>query len=214
MVSYDRCLAAAVWQIDSQLIESGDRMSTPCIPVLVDDVKTRDDFPFSRCIYFTIECDDRATDWVLRIQSMRIPFLMLGLSGIIYAPDATQPFFDTPDDIQRVFDTIEREEALYVDVADIWLPNSVLTEEPKRGDVFRLGYGIFTSAYQFRQDMISRAEFDGICREHRSMIAYSDRETAAFRVWVRKQIMRAKELYPKDPELALQWTETNYTTRG
>ena len=96
------------------------------IPVLVDDVKQHPRFGYTRCEYFTIECDMPSPGWVLRLAERRIPFLMTGLSGVIYKPSLNEPLFTMPDQIEELFEIIEADNRASVGTADIWIPNSLI----------------------------------------------------------------------------------------
>ncbi len=59
------------------------------IPVSVETL-SRPYFPLVRCNYLYVECDEPRPGWSLGLGAERLPFLMLGLVGIIQTP------FDAP----------------------------------------------------------------------------------------------------------------------
>ncbi|MHB9024743.1 MAG: hypothetical protein ACYC7E_11310 [Armatimonadota bacterium] len=187
-------------------------MNEVTIPVWIDDVKSYADFSFSRCVYFTIECEHPSTGWMLGLQQRKIPFAMLGLTGVIHAP-VKGDTFTSLDDLDQLIQAIEAHDVLTVGTADIWLPNEILLNlsnhdtRAARRQVYRLGEKLFSYAYLFRMDRLSQHEFYQWCRELRSLIIFSEQETETFRAWMDRQIILARERYPKNEEFALQWSE-------
>ena len=117
--------------------------------------------------------------------------------------------FDSPDSIDRLFDTIEDRPELYIDVNDIWLPNHLFKGMPhERGNVYRTEEQLFVEAYSYRQDRISQEQFLISCEELGTNITVSEIETAAFRKWQMHQIERAKDIYDQRPVSEnLEWRE-------
>ena len=186
-------------------------MAAISVPVVVDAVKTLEAFPFSRCVYYTMECEEPSADWMLGIEGVEVPYLLVELSGVIHAPSAEQAEFDSGESIEAAFARIDADPRLSVGSADLWLPNEVLYEpskgaERRRGRVYRVGQGLFLQALQFRRGALSQEEFLEVCRTSRDQVRFSAVETRAFREWVEGEVRQAKEAYPKAPELAL-WKE-------
>lgn len=184
-------------------------MTDISIPVTVDDVKDWPAFSFARCSYFTIECDAPVDGWTLEIEKTRIPFLMLGLSGIVLQPSLDSEEFRTSQEIEDLFTRIEASGRLYVGTADIWLPTELLQADPrelcKRGATFRVGHYLFVLAFAFRCERIGQREFKAAAQELHEQVGYSDEEDNAFRDWRDLQVRKAIDTYPKDPDLALEW---------
>lgn len=181
------------------------------IPVIVDSVKKFGRFKMSRCSYFSIQCDQPSIEWSLDIQKKNIPFLMVGMSGIITRPSVDSSHFDGPGEITGLFETVEADPDLYIDHNDVWLPNHYLidvapakplevpvarykslTFKPIRNFVFRLSQDLFQAAYQYRTGDISRTAFEKMGRSFAKPVAYSETETIAFIQW---QFNMIEEIY-------------------
>jgi hypothetical protein len=188
------------------------------VPLMVDDVKSHPEFAFSRCSYFTIECDVPAPGWELTMEDARIPFLMIGLSGIIYCPFGKSAIFRSPGEIESLFETIEQDGRLSVGTADLWLPNAVmkgiLPDRKPRGVSFRVGQELFRRALAFRLDRIPQDQFEDMVLDMSQELTYSEEEDRAFLEWRQKQVDLAKEQYRKTEEHALKWRETNGPDRN
>ncbi len=162
-------------------MQTGDDVS---IPVVVDDVKSTRDFPMTRCTYFSVECEHPSPDWVLAMPELGLPFLMLGLSGIVTQPSEDHPLFDTPERFEDFYSNVEQHKDLFVDSNDIWLPNSLFRAgSAKRGDVFRIGLGLFERACGYRYDAVDFDQFTRIVRELDEPPRPSPEETRALHDW-------------------------------
>ena len=183
------------------------------VPVTIDDVKQRTDFAFTRCEYFTIQCDTPSPDWVLGLQNRQIPFMMLGLSGIIFQPSLEEPYFTSPHQIETLFDGIEENEAVYVDTADLWLPTALVRKvvprgrDQMRGVTIRIYDQFFQEAVAFRNGTIDQTRFEGVAHELERTVTYIPEEDKAFHQWHRLQLGSAIDAYPKNRELALHWND-------
>lgn len=175
------------------------------VPIVIDDVKRLRTFPMSRCIYFSIECDNPSPGWTLSIRNRKIPFLLNGLSGIITEP-IEGGLFHTPDKLEQLFEHIEKDsnKGVYVDTNDVWLPNSVFDHKNlKPGSVYRIPFSFFHAAYGFRNQIISQKELLSQCKKLKWKARYSASETKALALWQKKQIDETKERHEKHPELTL-----------
>jgi len=188
-----------------EILASSVVISKISVPLLIDDTKKYDTFQMARCTYFSIECDVPSPGWQLGIGSEPIPFLMFGLSGIVFKPFGKDPIFPSPDSIDSLFNTIEENPSLFIDTNDIWLPNEIFPLSPKRGEVYRVDYDLFKAAYLFREDKISENKFLKICRELKGRVHYSPEESESFIGWAKRQIAEAKDRYPKKMESALKY---------
>ncbi len=180
----------------------------PTVPVIVDSIKYNDTFPFTRCTYYSIACDTPSPNWTLVLENHRIPFFLLGISGIIWKPLGEETLFNKPEVIDDLFDLIETTPECYVDIDDLWLPNLLFHEQARRCDVYRLHHLLFSEAYRYRQGRITKSDFVKYCQDVRSFAFYSEEETMSFRRWEERLIIQAKEKYPKDKALELKWLET------
>jgi hypothetical protein len=180
--------------------------SHQAVPVIVDDVKQHTRFAMTRCTYFSIECDQPSPGWTLSLNRAHIPFYMLGLSGIVLSPPGNNHEFSSAPDIRRLFDDIETNEHLFVDINDLWLPNECFPDsELARGAVYRVGPRLFDLAFQFRHDLLPQHEFEMLAREFSHEVSFSTGETEAFQHWSNEQIMIASEQYHQKTSLALEW---------
>lgn len=182
------------------------------IPIIIDDIKKHPTFQMTRCTYFSIEADEPSPGVILTLRDRQIPFYLLGLSGIISEPltnmNIRLPFFNSPTLIDELFDLVEENPSLYIDVNDIWLPNFLFNIDlHQRGYVYRIGNKLFNHVYQFRLNKISEEYLFEVCEELKTSITFSEIETKAFTEWNKKVISFAKENFPKNPDLQLKWKE-------
>jgi len=177
------------------------------VPVVVDDVKSYGKFKMARCTYFTIECDAPSSNWVLELGKKSIPFLLIGLSGLIVRPIGGSHLFESSDSIDELLDTIEAHPSLYVDINDLWLPNRLFQGLPHRSQVYRVGFKLFHVAYLYREERISEEQFLRQCSQLRSPVRLSKKETHSFENWSRFQIQKAKDSFPKNKGLKLEYRD-------
>jgi hypothetical protein len=174
------------------------------IPVIIDDVKDEGDFKMSRCTYFSVASTLFSADQSFDLFKEKIPYLMVGVTGVISQPSEKSQLFDDPQKIAGFFDAIEEKADFYVDINDIWLPNYVFSEEPKRGKVFRISLGLYKAAFRFQNEQITESEFLDFCQQVNSPGVFSPGETEAFSVWGKQQIEGAREHYHTKKELWLK----------
>ena len=167
------------------------------VPVVVDSIKRRDDFPMVRCNYLTVQCDAPSPDWQLTLGGEPSSFLMLGLVGII-----RQPFggghFDSADNIESTLDRFEERSELFIDVDDLWIPEFVLrhaAKDFKLGDVFRIGEELFSAAFRYREGQLEQENFLELSDQHLAQAVHSEIESAAFRTWHWQQVDAARRHY-------------------
>jgi hypothetical protein len=173
----------------------------PDVPVLVE-TPNRPYFQMVRCHYISVECNDPRPEWQINLGGQPMPFLMLGLVGIIQQPfDA--PRFNTYGLIDQLFAGIEARADLLINFNDIWLPGFLFKADPGVGDVYRVVNELFTWAYRFRDGQSNKTDFEENCRRLHG-IAFSEDETRAFKDWSAEQISGAQKRPPKNPELKLQ----------
>jgi len=186
----------------------------PTIPVIIDSIK-RSGAPLTRCSYFSIECDEPAADWNLTIEDKSYPFLMLGLSGVIYAAADGGPF-TSPRKIEDLFGGVENDPRLFVDSHDIWLPSGLFENFGvgifARQSLFRIGLELFRLALEHRNSRLTTdhfinralglaAENSGSKRGGSEAVAYSETETLAFKTWVQSIISETRDLKSFAPRL-------------
>jgi len=182
---------------------------TTSIPVVVDAVKTYEYFPMVRCNYLSVECDSPKVGWIINIGGEELPFMMLGLVGIITKPFIAERF-DRIDFIEDLFRRIEDEAELLIDVDDIWLPMFLLNNiniTPEIGHVYRISSDLFVLAVSFREGRIDSDAFLNECQRLDRPLFLSEDEMRAFQEWREQQVQNAIKQYPKNRDLELRWQE-------
>lgn len=202
------------------------------VPVIIDSVKTSvrkivdsqrpgegSSFRLiTRCNYLSVECDFPKPGWSLRVSELNLPFLMLGLTGVIHRPFDGE-HFDTPDKIEDMYVRIEEEADLFVNINDIWLPNFLFTRAgapQKKGQVYRVHGDLFSAAFLYREGRLALGTFLERCHgvNRHDAVAISEKETVAFTEWHKWQIEHAIGQYPKNKELALRYREDGPDSPG
>jgi hypothetical protein len=182
----------------------------PNIPVIIDDIKRLDGFEMTRCVYFHIECEDTLDLWRLTSDGIEIPFLMLGLSGIIIRPMSGRSEFESAQDIEQLFSFIEglrqegRDEAhMNVEIADVWLPNRTLELQRQAipGDVYRVDSVLFESAVAFTTGRLQYGSFLERAISGQREVLFSGQETKVIQEWARRTISRSRD--SRHPDLQL-----------
>jgi hypothetical protein len=182
-------------------------MEAQSIPVMVDDRKDIGEFMMTRVAYFYVEAVEPSPDIPIDHRSLDIPVLPLEFSGVIHRPIDEKERFETPEQIEELFRTVERHTALYVDSDNIWIPNKLFDKKPERGDIYRVPFGSFVKLYALcRDDATLNA---GIARfqDKHNLILFSKIETIAFAKWISGIVQDVKTAYPKNDLLKLKWRE-------
>jgi hypothetical protein len=195
-------------------------MNDKSVPITIDDMKQLADFKFTRCHYFTVECDMPSSGWMLEFAGRGIPLLMTGGSGIILKPSPDEPLFTSADQIDSLFDAIEEDPQFSIGTGDVWIPNELVKPilnqwklEP-RGVTFRIGYNLFIAAMEFRTDRIDRKRFGEIVRELQQAVSFSTEEHEAFKAWRDMQVNLARQQYPKNKDLELSYRNSSDASDG
>ncbi len=175
------------------------------VPVIIDDVKETGEFKMSRCTYFSVASTLLSAGQSFDLREAKVPYLMVGVTGVISQPSDKSRLFDEPQKIAGFFDAVEEKPDFYVDINDIWLPNSVFVgKKPGRGNVFRIGIELFSVAFRFQNEQITEREFLDFCQKRNMPAEFSPEETEAFSIWGKQQIDDAKEHYRTRKELWLK----------
>ena len=164
------------------------------IPVIVDDIVDSSTFPLARLIYFHIEAEETLDQWWLRHPQIPfgLPFLMIGLAGILVRPIDGGEIFEHSHQLRELFNFIERptedvsDSSTMVQVSDIWFPKNLMFkqgETPSRGDVFRVDSDLFRHAFDFRAGRLQDEEFLSAAMRQEDRIHFSSVETKAFTQW-------------------------------
>ncbi len=179
------------------------------VPVVVDSVKTYEYFPMARCNYLSVECDSPTAGWVLGVSGEELPFMMLGLVGIVTRPFVSERF-NSIKLIEGLFERIEDEAGLIVDVDDIWLPMFLfdgINLRPETGHVYRIKSDVFAWALAFREGRLDLKTFHNRCKKLKRPLVLSEDEMGPFREWRELQVQNAIKQYPKNRRSALRWHE-------
>ncbi|GAB5440081.1 MAG: hypothetical protein Fues2KO_04300 [Fuerstiella sp.] len=186
------------------------------VPVVVDDVKDIEDFPMSRCEYFTVETIDLPPTWSLRINDDDGTVLPLGISGVICSPIGSTDYFHSPILIDETISAFETEESSAFESEYLWLPNKLLQQSKRRdavrrGDVFRLSERLFRECLAFRRNQSEQTAFFSAAADSTEEVSFSEEETVAFRQWSELQIENARSQYQQFSEAgrSLSWQEDN-----
>lgn len=197
------------------------------IPVLIDDIKVLDDFQMTRCTYFRIDTSAAVVDFVAGLRGRGVPFAIFGDTSVVDRPVTDVNTFESPAQIDRLFEAIESVEGLIVETSLIWLPNELFAEKPpltdlpagedpalERGAVWRIARDLFRMALQFQREAVSTGRFIESCRdliqdEPRALL-HSPVETEVLRAWSASQIEAARKNFKEkvmEPGLALDWRD-------
>lgn len=173
------------------------------VPILVETLD-RPFFPMVRCHYLAFQYSDPRAGTALRIEGfpLSMPFLLLGLIGIIQQP-IEERRFTSPLLIDNLYEQLEDKAGLLITFEDLWLPRFLFERETRVGDVFRITNELFQHAYRFREGRLIEKMFIRMLEQFSHSMVFSEEETRAFWEWSDKQVFRALHLPPKDPELRL-----------
>ncbi|MDX1565549.1 MAG: hypothetical protein R3236_09100 [Phycisphaeraceae bacterium] len=172
------------------------------VPVLVDDVKRDEGFAMTRCLYFSVEStDSTAEPWRLGLKGPDLSLLMTDFGGVISRPKPKKELFETPGQVDRLFNRIEDGTSLVVETAHIWLPNDLpvqgggLVAELRRGQVLRLGRDPFRLSHRFASQTMDPERFAEQMHQKAQQIRLSPGETKVFADWGRRQFQEARKRY-------------------
>lgn len=180
-------------------------MEEKSVPVMVDDRKDIGEFMMTRVAYYYVEAIEPSPDISFDRSDLGIPVLPLEFSGAIHKPTDSEEYFETPDQIEALFQAVELYESFYVDSDNIWVPNKLFNKPPERGDIYRIPFGLFTKMYSLcRNDAVLDADMSWFDGKH-GLIMFSEIETIAFAQWANGILENAKAAYPKNEHLKLKW---------
>jgi len=190
---------------------SSPALAGTAIPVVVDAIKQRDEFSMARCSYFCIQSETPLLPGTLSMYAPDVPVVMMNLTAIIIAPAADKNRFTSAGEFRDLFERVEKDDELYIDTNDIWMPNSLFGKKmPKRGSVYRIGTALFVQALRYRNEEISDslylAQTDGMQQE----LLFSAEETAVLSQWSEIEINLIRTEVRANPELR----ELRFTKEG
>ena len=172
------------------------------VPIIADDVRSRG---LARFNYLVVENDVPTPGWTISTGAETLPFLMLGVSGIVMQPFG-EPRFGSPELIEDLFARVEDDLVLSIGVDDIWLPEFTIHQPISPGDVFRIRADLFRHVFAMREGRIlveSWQSFANTGDDMRLGMSFSQSETSAFAEWSSLQVNAARSAYPKNRELQL-----------
>lgn len=192
-----------------------DDIPTVTVPVLVDDVgdetTTNGSAPLGklvRCVYFSFESSEPMPEWLLNLSGQSMPFFMLGLSGIVFAPVGQLSYsgrFLSSSDVEQTFEFIEQNRPFLIETGRIYLPRQLIdacSRDPiEAHQALRVRRDLFIRAVRFASGSLSAADFsialapylkqsEAIVRE--IPVSVSPEETYAFAAWCKEQLAAAR----------------------
>jgi hypothetical protein len=182
----------------------------PTVPVVIDSRKDLGSFQMTRCSYLSIEATEPLPNWSLDLGGPRLPILLLNLEAVVYQPLSPQPGgrFESPEDLENLFQTIESA-GLAITIQELWLPNFVFrSDDLEAGHVYRILDKLFAGAAAFRDGRLDLDSFTAIFEEYPEGVIFSEEETRNLSGWWARELGAAIETYPKNSNLALEWTST------
>lgn len=179
-------------------------MEEKSVPVMVDDRKDVGDFQMTRVAYYYVEATEPLPDMPINPGDLGISTLPLEFSGAIYKPNDTSEFFESPGQIEDLFQAVEQYESLYVDSDNLWIPNHLFDKTPERGDIFRVSFSLFTRLYMLARNN-AVLDIEESLPGHEDNVSYSENETRAFAQWADGILKNVIATYPKNAELKLAW---------
>ncbi|MDX1600976.1 MAG: hypothetical protein R3191_05630 [Anaerolineales bacterium] len=197
------------------------------IPVMLDDVKELGEFRMTRCTFFRIEAGAAVVDYVAKLRGLGVPFTIFGSTSVVDRPSSKTSQFESPAQIEALFDRIEGVEGLVVETSHLWFPNSLFYAEThdqieapdqretmRRGAVWRVARDLFALGLQFRRELISGDRFVQRCEDlllsHPNSLHYNPAESEIFRQWSADQIRASQRNYEEKLQkegLALPWRD-------
>jgi hypothetical protein len=182
-------------------------MNERSIPVLVDSVKIVGGFRMARAAYFYVEATGPLVELTIGEQTLADRILPLGFTGLIHRPNSELEEFGSPELFDQLFRDVEARGPMYVESDDIWIPISLFSQTPARGDIFRVPYRLFMQLYPHGKDDVSLNIAEEDVEQWVGLVQHSKGETEAYSAWTTQVIRRARESYPSRESLALDWKE-------
>lgn len=187
------------------------------IPVILDFIQKDEDFRMARCTYLLIDFDIPSLGWRLSAGSFDLPFMMMGLEGIIYRSINDGGYFNNPEDYEAIHKVFEdRIKSLYIETNDLWIPSKEFFKIGKHeiGGIYRIARELFLLAYSFRINTIGKEEYISEIYKLDKPISFSKKETKAFAVWKEKQKEQARENFNSESALPRKEDEDKDDTEG
>ena len=185
------------------------------VPVIIDVERNIDGYPMIRCSYMSVQADEPVPQLHLEANDATFPILLLNMEAIILGTPGGSDVFDNVDDIERMYDYVEAEEKLFLDINDIWIPKAWFGKNRiRQGLLYRMPVDRFVNCWKLRNDKISSEEMfkeedildDAVVYKYADtpVMEYSEQESNAFNNWTKKQIERSREIYQANRDRTLQ----------
>lgn len=176
------------------------------VPIIVDVKRNIDGYQMIRCSYFSVQSDEPLPNWNLKMGEVNSPILLINLEAIIVGAPNNSNKFNNYEDIIRMYNNIEKYDALFIDINDIWVPIEWFgIIGINQGMVFRIPQDRFSLCWKLRNDKISIEEMfedENILDERiksklieRPPVRFSEGETFVFKKWTEVQIDQSRENY-------------------
>jgi hypothetical protein len=183
-------------------------LASVTVPVFVDNVVEG----MTRLSFMVIDYDDDQVNWNKELEERKIPYITLGPYCVVFKPFGKNEKFYSMNAIKDFIDEVEKETFL-IESNHIWMPNTLLSKNPKRGEVYRVNIPLLMRGYQYANNRISENDFLKFCQRNKKLIKFDRQETDAFYSWQEDRISIAKtkhdKLLKKSPkkyqELYLDW---------
>ncbi len=177
------------------------------VPIVVDSVKSIENYRVTRCSYFLVENSEPVFEWGFQVLGMGVDFVLIDqFSGVIASPMGNAQRFDTVAQLDELFDVVERTPGLHIETNDLWIPNEMLIRagaEPERGNVFRVNGNLFRALYMLKEDVRTEQELInklGSAVDDTVGVEYSQDETSSLKRWNEKEISLIRENYHGNTE--------------
>ena len=188
------------------------------IPIITDAIRNIDGYQMVRCSYFTIQSDDPLSHLSLSNSGFDSPAILLNLEAILIGAPNDQKRFNGIKDINALYEYVESNDNLYIDLNDIWVPIKMFgTEKITQGMLFRIPDYYFSLCWKLRNDRISSEELFGhIGKDYldpatesppHPLLKHSKKETNAFKRWTKRQIEESRKIYKANKSEALKKIE-------
>ncbi len=189
------------------------------VPIIVDVERNIDGYRMIRCSYFAVQSDEPLPNWRLRVGEFDSPILLLNLEAILLGAPSNPDGFGNVEEINAMYDYIEKHDELFVDINDIWVPIEWFGNiEIKQGLLFRIPADQFSICWKLRNDKISVEEMfldEDVQDEdvkskliQQPHIEFSESETSVFEQWTNMQIEQSRAQYNERKEMALKKIRT------
>jgi len=208
-------------------VRANEPKSNVYIPVAIDAEREVDGDQMFRVTYLVITTDAPASVWQIDLPPLaRLQGIgALGLLGVVFTTmrrsspgeEADYGIFAGAADVAAIFALEEETPLLSVQIQDVWIPAAWFTHaeswdvsddkrahRAERGDVYRIGLGVFQNAYRFTAADITLDDL--LSTDWVGQIVYSPVETESFLGWAGDQIELTKRSF-RSKELKLRYRE-------